>query len=458
MTSPAPEEPRPLMRRGEAIRILVMAVVLGILMIAYLIQVPGSRDEAVRNIPVRHTEIVVPQLDAALLATVRDRTRVERIQTEENVLAHLLEQSLDIVPAVAQALGMPNEPVPIANLRADPASWRGKYLWYEGTVESLAKPRSGHPRLGYKIHEAILRTRAGDAVVALFSLPSDPELKVGSFVRCEGFFMKLRDGNFPPLDEAPVLVGPGLQPAIAEREQVTELDPQVLAQVLDGRLGPDGLLADPQEGGNPLVDSQGLPLWHLASYAQHREATSTREQLLAVPPFVKQEQFYDAQLGRIPRGTPMRVLGSFIEATTMPARMNPYGFRHWSEVWIQCRDLGGRTIAVWLPDDIALSGEWRHGAPVQVHGLLFRRYYFESREGQPTVAPVFVAAKLNRFELPDDPLGLAGGIAIAGTFSLLCVFLFWNHRREQRARRDHEQQMIARRRRRRDLPTVAGTA
>ena len=56
-----------------------------------------------------------PILDRRIVDTAQDETRRQRLIVEESVFGHLLEKGLMVVPAVAQKLGLPKEPIPIEN-------------------------------------------------------------------------------------------------------------------------------------------------------------------------------------------------------------------------------------------------------------------------------------------------------------------------------------------------------
>jgi hypothetical protein len=239
---------------------------------------------------------------------------------------------------------------------------------------------------------------------------------------------------------------------------VTDLDPKQLERIRDGRLGPDGLLEDYEDTRLTLAESQGETLWHVASHARHREQTLTPEQVAALPAFATRQQFEDFQLGRLAKGTPLRLSGTFVFARTFPARLNPVGIEHWSEVWLQSRDFGGRTILLWVPEDVAGDRQWQQNTPVLTHGLYFKRFVFENTRSQSTLAPVFVAAKLHRFEPTARAFGPVGAAVVGGLFLLTCGFLFWNQRRETKSRLQHERELIERRRRRRAVAEPAGSS
>jgi hypothetical protein len=103
---------------SERLRVAIMGVVLAALVYGVFFYRPATPPPQVS--PVITDQTPVPTLDTVLLDTVRDATRLERLTVEKEPLAHLLEKSMMVVPAVARALGMPTEPMPFHVLRADP--------------------------------------------------------------------------------------------------------------------------------------------------------------------------------------------------------------------------------------------------------------------------------------------------------------------------------------------------
>ncbi|MEZ5964416.1 MAG: hypothetical protein R3F56_11270 [Planctomycetota bacterium] len=437
---------------SERTRIVFLGVLLAAFCYVVFFYQPGGGAPDVS--PVITEKTPIPTLDREILAQAKDATRNERLTVEPEPLAHLLEKSLMVVPAVAKALGMPLEPVSFDVLRANPDANRGRYLWYKGEVEALDKGRDGHPVHGYRTYEARIKTAEGERVQFYFSVPPPEDITVGSWVRVEGFFLKLRDAHFPvQLDLAPVLVGPELLPAYPDWKAVETLDPAVLAKIKDG-VRQDGVDVDVQQASVRLPFAQDVPLFHLASYAMHRETVRTPEETAALPAFDKKDQWSAIYRGEVERGTPYRLAGIFQRAHVVEARANPLGLENWSEVWLYSRGFAQRPFAVWLPKHV---GEWSRADTARCVGYFFKRYVVEGGDGQPHFCPLFVAADLERVDF--NPLAASQriGVFILGVAGALVLIFFVLARLDRRDTRTHEQSLLQRRRRRRGLPTPAST-
>ena len=189
------------------------------------------------------TETVVPSLDHQILALARDSTREERLLLEAEPLRQLLAKAIDVGPSVAAALGMPETPVPVADIRQDITRHRGRWLFYEGQLEQLSGPREGHPIRDYGIHEATVRLSDGEAALAAFSIKPDAAIKVGGWVRIEGYLLKLVDTTYPAeIKAAPLLVGRAIQRDYADWPPVRDLDNELLRKVDDSSYWPGDLM------------------------------------------------------------------------------------------------------------------------------------------------------------------------------------------------------------------------
>lgn len=406
--------------------------------------------------PLVEVKTPLPQIDQDLLRQVDDGTTVARIQVEAGPFLHLLETSLNIVPAVARALGMPAEPIPIPVLRSEASRFRGRYIWYRGVLEEAPRARTGHAVKGYDIYEARLRTPDGAQVLCVFSLPPDPSLREGAWVRMEGFFFKLRDMHLPvELDRAPMLIGPELLPAFDDWKPVKALDPAVLAQVRAGKLrdgvGDDGakyrtLVEDGGESTLSIDRSQALPLWHVASYAIEQARGRTYDQANSVPRFLTQPQWRDFVFGSSQVGATISVVGSLQAARTIEARLNPVGIEHWTEAWIQVRELAGRLLPIWIPG--RLEG-WKPGDPALFVGHFFKLMRYTSTDDVEHIAPLFVVPELMRYRLPDNPFATYYMVPVLVAFVGLMFFTIWYVRRDRRRELLAEADLVERRRRRR---------
>jgi hypothetical protein len=275
MPSPLPQILPPL---PPWLRLAILgALVAGMVYIVAAIEA-APPPEIGETLPSMETAVALPQLDEAELAKARDVTREQRLKLEPDPLRHLLARAIDVGPTVAAALGVPGKPVPVETIRAAPDEWRGRWLWYEGELEDLAGPRQGHPIEGYSIYEATIRLPDGHHAIGAFSIPPAPELQRGSWVRIEGFLLKLRDTTYPlEVERAPMLVGRRLQRDYEDWGPVTELDKDLLAKVDDSDHFPGSLMWR-------RVDAdQTEAVWHLAAFARDTADQRTRADWRRLP-------------------------------------------------------------------------------------------------------------------------------------------------------------------------------
>jgi hypothetical protein len=443
-------EPRSFsLRLPPAARFGAIAIFLAMLVYVVAFWQPASAPEAETDAP--ETTVAVPVLDHELLAKAKDDTREARLRIDREPLQHLLGQAIDVVPSVADALGMPNEPVPLEELRARPGDWRGRWLWYKGILEDVRGPQDGHPVPGYSIYEATVRLASGDAVLAAFSLAPTADVQRGGIVRVEGYLLKLQDAVYPQeITQAPYIVGRVIQRDYEEWGPVTELDPKRLEGLDDGE-------RVPAPGSLPwrtIDEDQTEALWHLAAFARDTAKQRTPAEWRAIGTLNHAEIYEPLVQGKVARGAPLRVLGTLVKRTTIAAPTNPAGIKHWTIAWLQVRDFGGHVIPIWLPRRIELPLR----APLEVRAHYYRWFAYEGQQDGRFRVPLFVAAELPVLEL--SRLGDAGlGLTIAGGCALaLMLFAWWAQRRTNRQSRLHEQEMDARRRRRRERGTADAAA
>jgi hypothetical protein len=433
-----------LLPRGAAVRLgLLAALAAGLGYLVWFWQ-PPLADAGVARGEDPQAQVRAPTPDPEILAQVRDDSRSARLQLEASPLQHLLERALDVSPAAAQALRMPEQPVPLAELRAHAANWRGHWLGYRGKIVDLSGPRPGHPIANYGIYEATLQLDDGGEVVFLFSRPPEP-LAVGSVARAEGFLLKLRDTTVPrERSEVPLLVGGGLQRDFAPWGKVTALDADVLRHVVDTERAGD-LVETAHEAWRTLDEDQEQPLWHLAAFARDTEGSAATDWVRA-PLLDREGAWPQFTRDAVARGTPMRVQGIVAELRRRQALPNPAHVQQWTEVWLQVAELGGKTVPVWIP--AAVRAEV--GAGVRARAFYYRRFAYESRgNGQQQWTPLFVAAGL-------DPVAVDAGAGMRqfgwfalGGLALLTALAYLTNRQLQRASAAHEAALAERRRRRR---------
>jgi hypothetical protein len=391
------------------------------------------------------TVVPVPVLDNQILATAKDGDREQRLLLEAEPLRHLLQKAIDVGPTVAAALAMPEQPVPVAVVRQDLGQWRHRWIYYEGQLEDLAGPRDGNPVPGYSIYEATVRLADGEAVLAAFSLPPGPGIERGSWVRVEGYLLKLRDTTYPrELNAVPMLVGRQIQLDHQDWGKVTALDPELLAKIDDRSFWP----GDPMW--HTIEEDQTEALWHLAAYARDTADTRTLADWRRIPILDAEGVHKQLNDGNIARGTPLRVFGTLIQRTTVAAPSNPAGIHLWTVAWIQVREYGGTLVPIWVPKRTA-DLPWK--TPLEVRGFFYRWQAYETLKGERRRAPLFVAADLDVYNLEVDRTMQGIGAWLGGITVVLLVLAIWSQRRAARTSLQHSIEMDRRRRRRRERGT-----
>ncbi len=414
---------------------------------AYVVMFLERSGPAVPEVPEPPpAQVTVPQLDRELLAKAQDGSREQRLLTEVEPFRHLLQVAIDVTPTVATALGMPEQPVAVAELRADHERWRSQWLWYAGVLEELSDPRPGHPIPGLSIYEATIRLDDGNQVFAAFSNPPDKAIRIGSWVRSEGFLMKLRDTNYPrEIAEAPLLVGRQLQLDYKPWGKITELDHALLDTIDDQQFWPGSLSF------RHVDEDQTEVLWHLAAYARDTQDRWSFAKWRKVTALNVTDVYDKVRENALPRGEPMRILGTLVVKHTIAAPPNPAGVKYWTSALVQARDFGGHVIPIWIPDradDVPLRSS------VEV-GSFYYRWYCYDTEKQRIRVPLFVAAKLTKFELKTDETMKAVGLTLLVLLCGLIVLFWWTQRRQAGQSLAHSRHLDDRRRKRREQALAA---
>ena len=437
MSAPPPAQLLPPIPRG--VRFAIAGLVIGMLVYSMtLLEAPAPTEEPE---PPPATTILVPELDETLLREAKDDTREQRLQLEVEPLRHLLGKAMDVGPTVAVALGMPSKPVPVAVVREQLPSHRRRWLYYEGVLEELTGPREGHPIRGYSIYEATVKLADGERVLTAFSLPPAEGVRVGSWVRVEGYLLKLRDTTYPTaIEKAPMLVGRSIQLDYEDWPPVTKLDQALLDKVDDSSVWPGDLMW------HTVDEDQTEALWHLAAFVRDTENERTLEQWRRIGTLNAAETHEKLKNHEVPRGTPMRVFGSLIRRTFLAAPTNPAGIQFWTIAWVQVREYGAALVPIWIPKRLDTPTR----AQLEVRGFYYRWFAYETTENKHRRVPLFVAADLNLYELHVDHTMQAIGMWLGGAVIVFLGLIFWTQRRAARAALLHSHDMDRRRRRRRE--------
>ncbi|MEQ1631544.1 MAG: hypothetical protein ABL997_04170 [Planctomycetota bacterium] len=450
MPPPPALKPLPLMPRSAVVRMVAASMVAAAMLYLAVFWNPVATIDQGNLAEPEPPLVAVPQIDTSLLKQAKDATREQRLFLESEPLSHLLAQALNVSPEAARALGMPPQMVPIEALRTNISDWRGRWVFYRGKVEDLTGPRPGHPVPGYGIYEATLRLRDGSAVQFTFSQPPEKGIRQGGFARAEGFVMKLRDAAYPvELTNAPLVVGAQLRQDFEDWGPVTQIDQPTLDHIVDVQQEGDRLV--PSDNSWRTIDEdQSLALWHLAAFARDTPAR-TKDEWRTAPALNAQEVWDGLKRNEVRRGTAMRVLGMLASVRTITAQPNPAGITEWTEAWVQVRDLGGKTIPIWLPGRVRQP----LGTSVEVNSYYFRRYSYETRRGQQIWTPLFVAAALDPFVFETGRGMKEIGTYIFGAAMVLMALVYWGARRERKRSVAQEDALTDRRRKRRQKLAAA---
>src|SRR5262249_29025500 len=152
------------------------------------------------------------------------------------------------------------------------------------------------------------------------------------------------------------------------------------------------------------------------------------------------------------KGEMVGILGSIQKVRTIEARPNPVGIERWTEAWVQVRELGGRILPIWIPSQLP---PFRVGEAVYTAGYFYKVCTSTSVTDEDHAAPLFVAADLLRYKLPDNPIAWYLWVPIVGFMLLLIVFTIWFARRDQRQGEAMEKALVNLRRRHRGVVPIA---
>lgn len=440
---PAPAPLRILPPLPPALRYVIGGCVIAMLVYGMTLLEPAAPPSKPDEAPPAAV-VPVPILDSQILAEALDSTREQRLLLETEPLRHLLAKAIDVGPTVAAALGIPDRPVAVAEVRAHPERFRHRWLWYEGVLEELSGAREGHPIRGYSIFEATVKLADGERVLVAFSMPPADGLRVGSWVRVEGYLMKLRDTTYPvAIEQAPQLVGRAVQADYEDWPPVTELDQKLLATVDDSSYWPG------DKAWHTIEEDQTEALWHLAAYVRDtagRRSLADWRRTGTLNTHEVHQKLVDQQ---IPRGTPMRVFGPLIQRTTLVAPTNPAGITTWTVAWVQVREYGGGVLVpIWVPKRVDIQTR----AQLEVRGHFYRWYAYDTIKNERRRVPLFIAADLDVYELEVDKTMRTIGLWLGGGVCLFLAALFWSQRRAARASLEHSRDLDLRRKRRRERP------
>ena len=428
-----------LLQGREGLRFAVMialAGVIGVVLFTTLTR-PPEPDPEKDKIEILTPDVVIPPLKREIVERLEDETDTQRLEPfPTDILDHLLKCASYIGPGSLTTMGLSDPSVD--QVRRDPKKFRGQAVAFEGELVSVEKsvPIDGLP---FRKTEGLIKVGENESVLFAVLKHDNDKLPLGSFVRIEGFFAKLRSQHFPvKWNSFPFVVGLELRTAFRKFEPVLELDRDVLARTGDAAKRPDKI---GQEA-----------LYHLTSFVQNRKRSA--KELEAQPDLTAPEiKHMRAASDESLRGKEYRILAQLYGIQIKNAKPNPLGVKYWTRAWLKHRET--ETIQVNIPG--RLEGTWKTGDEVIFNGAFLQRLWYEAGLNQQNervsrIVPLFVADKLLHWRLVDNPANvwIRWGLALVtllliGLVAMLVIRdnkgdkeirdRLLEHRRKRRARR-----------------------
>ncbi|MEZ5988554.1 MAG: hypothetical protein R3F30_05435 [Planctomycetota bacterium] len=437
---------RELMGRRDGLRLAFLVGFSLILLVVFfgpgvdsITRIFSTPEKQPHEAPNEEVKLRLPEIDYEIFDVVRDDVPAKRYEDEATPLLHLLHVVQGMSPVHLRAMGLPDTPVSLERLRAEPARFRAKPVWFEGELVDLGKPKEVPGLLNAWLTKGRIRTASGDTVFFGVMRPIPAELVPGSWVRVEGLFFKLKKDAFLDVDLAPYVIGPELRPAFKDFPPVKSLDPALLARIHDGTE-------------EEARDEQPDLLYHVASYVLNRDHEGEGWKADYVEPTEDDVKAIKERSAEV-RGKCFRLVGTTAHLQVHAAEANPLGIDKWSRLFLANRDLGFFEVRV--PGAIPLD-RFPPESFVAVYGTFYKRLFHETSRDENGVmrwkyTPIFVAApnEVLEWKLVESE-GTRVFRIIMGAITLLFIALFMILvRTDSRTRQDSTRRLLDIRKRRR---------
>jgi len=378
------------------------------------------------------SEIQFPQIDPEIFADVRDSTDTEKLILESESLSRLLNDSLALLPGHLDVLAQ--DELPISELDQQPEASRGLPFRIRGSLENFeVRKRTAD---GPEENWALLKTDEG-RYLHFASLRSPKGLMVTEdlYIVAEGFFFKnhtiTKDGE---RITGPLFVGREFRGSVRAEKPVTELDPVILADVVDGQFGDE----DP-------VQDRGY--WHLMNYAQQvRQDPAKTEAGFAQATGLSAKTLSDMLASpELFRGAPYSIYGQTVTSGTKACDENPMRLKFSSYSFLHKWELDDKYLHLVAPGREMLDNvDLRY----ELLGYFHKLWAYEDGKGNLRRVPVFHIAGLRERESQRSQL--EGEIVVVFVaFFILVAGGFWFLVRRDRKRAELAAMAFRERRRQR---------
>ena len=376
---------------------------------------------------------LLPVLDQAVLAAVKDSTPEERVVLEPAAFRELSTNVRTLMRSWFRLLGEPA--FDFQNGAAKSAQLRGELFRLRGELLD-ARPIT---RVADEEPEYWCHIRSDDGNEFFFVSMMMPTELFGNdnFVLADGYFFKYyRQKMDDDWVTAPLFVGRQIAPSWKRLEPSLTPDLEFMATVKDLPLGTD----------NRVENINTLPsMWHLANVARSVTADPASFAAAIADPLIMN---YDtlkmlSENPEIYRGR-MFELGGMIRGlpTTVRVGENPLRERNISSSWIRNDFNGDVLMHLKAPGVFPFDAE---SGPVVFHGYFLMLWAYIDTKGIPRRTPVFVVVD----SFVEDPYTppFAGQMVMMflGVAMSIGLLLFWLVRRDRRTSQRAMQKILNRR-------------
>lgn len=363
---------------------------------------------------------MMPEIDLALLDTVKDSGHSDQVILEPVPFQHLASKALGLMGSWLYLLGEPE--FPFAEAEASSADLRGKPYRLRGElldareVTRVAGEDAEYWCLG--------RTDQGD--LFWFVSLMLPETLFGSdnFVLADGFFFKhYRQKQGEEWLTAPLFVGRALEPSYRAMDPIEAPTPEVLYAIKDHPLGTDN---------DPRQLDEDPALWDMANAA--RTVANDPELLAAATAdsiLLDDKTIEDlVQNPDIFRGRMFELGGLVREARSVQVPENPLREREMSSAWVRNDFLGDFLLHLKAPGKFDFLPD---KGPIIYHGWFLMLWAYKDTKEALRRSPVFVVVDAVPQEAYTPPFAGQVVVMFLGFALAIGLLLFWLIRRDRRA-------------------------
>lgn len=378
---------------------------------------------------------LLPKLDEAVLAKVKDATDAERVILEPAAFQELSTNARSLMATWLEAFGEPA--FDFATGEAESAERRGKIYRLRGELvdtELVTRVSGEDPEYWCTI-------RTDDGHLFYYASLQVPDTLFGhdNFVRADGYFFKYyRQKSAEDWVTAPLFVGSLLAPSWRRAEPTLEVDMPMLNKLKDMPLGSDA----------PVGEINQRPeFWHLANVAKSLgEAPEKLEAMREEAIVIDYESL--KQLSEYPelfRGRMFKLGGRVVmDPTSVRAGENPLREVKVSSTWIRNEFNGDVLLHLKAPGVYPFDRYAR--APAVYHGFFLMLWAYQDRDGNMRRAPVFVVTDSFQEKPITPPFAGQMVLAFMGIAVAIALFLFWLVRRDKRQQAEVREKMLSRKR------------